>query len=462
MSRFYPFFAQNLLLPVYDIARGTSRFKFNHSLQKTQWLSQKEIDCLQTRNLRVLLAHAYETVPYYRRVFREKGLTPSDIKNVDGLVKLPVLTKEDVQRNSGDLISRGFPKSRLISYKSGGTGDQIRFYVTKQQVSWEVAAEFRAYGWAGYRFGDRCSMFWGSPIDLAKHSSLIKQLATRLERILLLNTFVISDEVLVNCARILKRFDPEIVRGYASSVYLMAKFMLEEKIDYIRPRAVITSAETLFDPMRRTIEEAFGCPVFDYYGSREVGAIAGECEEHNGYHITAENVVLEFVKEGEHVTAGERGLILVTSLRNFGMPFIRYKIGDVGIPSDENCNCGRGLPLMSSIEGRMSDFMAVYDPNLGRVVPVGPVYPIMLYALMSIPLKNVRIIQESLKKVIVKAVKDKGYSPKHTDLIISNLQRFLGTDITVEIDFVDSLPPMPSGKRSAFVSKINPFEQKQI
>jgi phenylacetate-CoA ligase len=411
------------------------------------------------RNLHTLLKYAYENVPFYREAFKQRNLTPSDIKSIDDLTKLPVLTKEDIQRSSGDLISRGFPKSRLISYKSGGTGDQIRFYITKEQVSWEVAAEFRAYGWAGYKLGDRCSIFWGSPIDLARQTSMIKRFTSGLERILILNTYVISNEVLARCASLLKKFNPEIIRGYASSVYMMAKYMLEMKLDYVRPRAVITSAETLFDSMRKTIEEAFGCPVFDYYGSREVGALAAECKEHTGYHISAENVVLEFVREGEHVTAGEKGLILVTSLRNFGMPFIRYNIGDVGIPSDEQCNCGRGLPLMSSIEGRVSEFMAVYDKRLGQVVPLGPLYPIILYALMSIPLKTVRVIQESLDKVVIKAVKDEGYSNRHTDLLVSNMHKFLGHDIIVEVDFVDSLPPLPSGKRSAFISKINPFER---
>lgn len=459
MDRFYPFFTQNWLLPMYDIVKGTSRFAFSRLLQRTQWFSRKQIDQSQMRNLHTLLKYAYENVPFYREAFKQRNLTPSDIKSIDDLTKLPVLTKEDIQRSSGDLISRGFPKSRLISYKSGGTGDQIRFYITKEQVSWEVAAEFRAYGWAGYKLGDRCSIFWGSPIDLARQTSMIKRFTSGLERILILNTYVISNEVLARCASLLKKFNPEIIRGYASSVYMMAKYMLEMKLDYVRPRAVITSAETLFDSMRKTIEEAFGCPVFDYYGSREVGALAAECKEHTGYHISAENVVLEFVREGEHVTAGEKGLILVTSLRNFGMPFIRYNIGDVGIPSDEQCNCGRGLPLMSSIEGRVSEFMAVYDKRLGQVVPLGPLYPIILYALMSIPLKTVRVIQESLDKVVIKAVKDEGYSNRHTDLLVSNMHKFLGHDIIVEVDFVDSLPPLPSGKRSAFISKINPFER---
>jgi len=458
VSKIYPLLMKNLVLPVYDIVKGTSRFKLGKVLEKTQWLPREEILRLQTMNLRVLLKHAYETVPYYRRIFRKRGLSPSDMQSVDDLLKLPVLTKVDVRKNFRDLMSQGFPRNRLISQKSGGTGDQVKFYVTKEQLSWEIAAEYRAYNWAGFRRGDRCFMFWASPIDLSKYNSAAKRFTKTLERIFVADTYVISREVLSRFAYLLGKFNPEIVRGYASSVYMMAKYLLESGVDYVRPRAVITSAETLFDFMRKTIEEAFGCPVFDYYGSREIGALAAECGEHSGYHISAENTVLEFVREDEHVTAGEKGLIVVTSLRNFGMPLIRYNIGDVGSPSDKVCSCGRGLPLLSSIEGRVSEFMAAYDKQARRVVPVGPVYPVILLALMNVPLKSVRVIQESLDKLVVRAVRDQGYSQKHTDFLVGYMHKFLGDNIVIEVEFVDSLPPLPSGKRSSFISKINPFK----
>lgn len=459
MSRFYPLFAQNFVVPVYDIARGTSRFKFGRVLQKTQWLPCEQIERLQTKSLRVLLKHAYETVPYYRKIFRERGLKPSDMKSVDDLAKLPILTKADIRKNFRDLVSPSFPRNKLIPYKTGGTGNPIQFYVTKEQLSWEVAAEYRAYGWANYRLGDRCFMFWGSPIDKSKYQSVIGHLTKTLERISFADTYFISDEVLSRFAYLLGRFNPEIIRGYATSVYMVAKYLLEKGIDYVRPKAVITSAETLFDSNRKVIEEAFGCSVFDHYGSREIGALATECEEHSGYHISAENVVFEFVREGEHVAAGEKSMILVTSLRNFGMPFIRYEIGDVGIPSNEECNCGRGLPLISSIEGRMADFMAVYDKRKGCVVPVGPVYPLVELASMHVPLESYRVIQEELNRVVIKAVKGRGYSQKHTDFLVEYMHKFLGDNVMVEVEFMDYIPPLPSGKRSQVISKVNPFEQ---
>lgn len=458
LNRFYPMFMQNFMLPLYDLAKGTSRFMCSQVLEKTQWLSRKEIDHLQTRNLHALLKYAYETVPYYRKVFKERHLLPGDIKNADDLIKLPVLTKTDIRKNFEDLISRAIPRDQLVPYESGGTGNPINFYITKEKISWEIAAEFRMYGWAGYRLGDRCFLIWGAPADLSKHKGMITRLTKVLERTTIVDAFVMSDEVLCQFVYSLRKLKPKIVKGYATPIYMVAKCLLENKISDVRPRAVITSAETLLYSRRKIIEDAFGCPVFDYYGSREVGAVAAECEQHSGYHISAENVVLEFVKKGEHVSSGESGVILVTNLRNFGMPFIRYEIGDVGKPSNEVCSCGRGLPLMSSIEGRLSEFMAVYDKRLGRIVPVSPAGPgVIGVALMHVPLESYRIIQESLDRVVIKAVKGKGYSQKHTDFLISYVRRFLGDSVAIEVEFVNYLPPLPSGKRSAFISKVNAF-----
>jgi phenylacetate-CoA ligase len=394
-------------------------------------------------------------------MFRQRALSPVDIRSVDDLTKLPVLSKANIRKNFGDLVSRDFPKSRLIPSRSGGSGDQIKFYSTKEETSWTFAAEYRAYGWGGYRLGDRCVMLWGSPMDVSKYSGLVNQLTNALNRKLVLNTYVLSDEALGKLTSALKRFKPEVIRGYASSVYMMAKHLLENGVHDLRTRAVITSAETLFGYMRKTIEDAFGCQVFDFYGSREIGSIAAECGEHYGYHISAENVVLEYVREGEHVASGETGVILATNLRNLGMPFIRYDIGDIGSPSDEDCVCGRGLPLMSSLEGRVSQFMAVYDKRLGRVVPVSTAAPgVFSMALMHMPLDRYQIIQESLERVVVKAVKGEGYSQRHTDFLLEHVRKYLGDNMTIDVVFVDSLPPLPSGKRSVFISKINPFKQQ--
>ncbi len=455
----YSILAQNLLVPFYDLVTGTNRYKCEKVLAKTQYLPKREIQTAQTENLHSLIKHAYETVPYYNHVFKQRGLKPENIRTAEDLTKLPILDKNVIRENFENLISKAIPRSQLIPYRTGGTGSPLRFYITKDQKSWEVAAEYRAYSWADYKLGDRCLMFWGSPIDRQKQNKIFRKVTHFLERTVLIDPWILSDATLEGFAHILNELKPKIVRGYAGPIYTVARYMLENSNVSAQPKAVITSAETLFPHMRKTIEKAFGCKVFDYYGSREVGAIASECEEHCGYHLSAENTVLEFVRKNEHVDTGESGKILITSLRNYGMPFIRYENGDVGKPSNDDCTCGRRLPIMKSIEGRASQFLGAYDRKTNKVVPVdASVLMDFLMIHFKYPLASFRIVQNDLEHVTVNLVKGKQSLEEDTNFLVRQLRNYLGNDVEIDIQFVDNLPPLPSGKRSPLISKINVFE----
>ncbi len=451
----YSTLIENFVEPIYDLVRGTSRFRCRRILENTQYLPMREIEHLQSHNLRALISHSYKTVPYYHRLFREAKVKPGDIQTVQDLRKLPVLKKPDIRANFRELISKNFREDQLIPYETGGTGSPLKFFITKGNISWEVAAEYRAYKWANYTLGDRCFIFWGSHRDL--HVNLAKKAASRLQRITAVEPFLLSDEVLNGFADMMDRSRPEVIRGYATPVYMMARFLLKERIESIRPRAVITHAEMLLPQMRRTIENAFGCQVFDFYGTREIGAISSECEAHNGYHISSENVVMEFVRDGETVQS-EQGKILLTNLRNYGMPLIRYENGDVGEPANEPCSCGRGLPLMKAIKGRASQFFGLRDGKTGKIVPydASVIWDHFMTFLESPP-ENYRVIQESVDHIVIKAVRGTHYSERDTERLVDELRRCLGQNITIEIDFVSALPPLPSGKRSPLISKVEVF-----
>jgi len=445
----------NIVVPIYDIVRGTSRYRCSRILDKTQYLSFEEIKRLQTTNLRFLLNHAYETVPYYHRIFRERQLTPTDIRTVEDLEKLPILRKSDIRKNFSELISRNFDGGRLIPYSTGGTGSPLRFYITKESMSWEIAAEFRAYSWGGYKPGDSCFLLWGSRRDLKKN--VARKMSAFIERRVTCDPFVLSDSVLENASRILRRISPSVIRGYATPVYVLSKYLIKNGIS-ISPKVVITSAELLSSDMRKTISEAFQCPVFDFYGSREIGAIASECEKHTGYHISSENLVVEFIKDGE-IVHSEEGQILLTNLRNYGMPLIRYQNGDVGEPSAESCTCGRELPLMKSIKGRVSQYLATRDPNTGKIVPVeASVIMDHFMTLLKTPPETYRIVQEELNRLVLYFVRGGSYSEETTVIITRELQNIFGIDTKIEVRFVDVLAPLQSGKRTPVFSTLNTFE----
>jgi phenylacetate-CoA ligase len=456
LGKLYRGFFENIVNPTYDFVRGTSRYEFGKKLEKTQWLNTEEIEKIQLQNLKMLLKTAYDSVPYYHKVFRERNLYPDDVKSVKDLLKLPVLTKKQIRDNNKELINSGFREKLIPSY-SGGTGDQVKFWITKEQMSWEVAAEFRAYRWAGYQLGDRCANLWGSSFDISKQDKLLKRITSKIERVETSSTYVISDQTLSDLVEKLRKLQPEVVKGYASSVYFIAKKMIDDGVE-LKPRTVITSAESLLPHWRETIEKAFGCRVYDYYGSREIGAIASECSVHNGYHVSAENVVLEFVRDGEHVSPGEQGEIIATNLRNFGMPLIRYAIGDAGVASDEACKCGRGLPVVKSIDGRVSQFVSMLDKKTNKIVPLLAAGPgIIAKAMDQVPVENYRVLQEDLSKITIQVMPKSDFSENHKQFILDFLNDYVGKYIAVEIQSVDDLPPLPSGKRSVVISKINPF-----
>ena len=421
--------------------------KYLRILEKTQWLKREEIAEIQRQRLRALIKHAYFKVPYYHKVFKERGLRPEDIKSKEDLAKLPILTKKEIRKNFNDLIARDFSREEMIPDSTGGsTGEPLRFYRTRESNSWASAAAFRAYGWSGFELGDKQALIWGSPIDLSRSYKLKSRISNFFLRTTILDAFSMSAVSMRKFAKELVRFKPKMIRGYASGVYLFAKFLENEGID-VKADAVITSAETLLDYQRTKMEDVFRCKVYDFYGSREVPAIASECSENCGYHISSENVLLEFIRGGEQVATNETGIILVTNLNNYAMPFIRYEIGDLGKPLGDASLCGRGLSLMKSLEGRITDVIATRDGNFVSA-------PVLTLIFKDLHVKKYQIVQESRDKIMVKIVKEDKYSQKDNNYIIKGMQKYVGGDIQIDIEFVDSIPPNKSGKRQVVISKV--------
>ena len=226
--------------------------------------------------------------------------------------------------------------------------------------------------------------------------------------------------------------------------------MLKEGIDKVGPIAVTTTAEALFEYQRREIANAFDCEVFDHYGAREHAVNSFECPEHFGYHISGDNGVLEFIKDGENVSAGEEGAIVVTDFTHFSMPFIRYKIGDVGVLSDELCPCGRGLPVMESVIGRISDILVTPQNKYSSG-------SVLSHIFKNLNIEEFMILQETKKEFTIKIVRGENYSSNDSEYIHANFKKYVGPDINVNIEFVDCIPTTKAGKRSFVKSEVQKF-----
>jgi len=416
-------------------------------LNRSQWLPREELEGIQFKRLNMLLKHACENVPYYQRKFQEAGLKPDDIKSIDDLTKLPILTKDDIRANLEDLIATNFPMEAMAPYSTGGsTGEPLHFYVTKRCKDWGSAAEYRALSWYGYEPGNKIAYLWGSPLDLSAQQARSRALRNLVLGRVWLNAFDMSPEQMSRFARKLIKFKPRVLSAYTAAAYLFARYIKEQGIKAIRPKAVITQAEQLFDHQRELIREAFACDVFDVYGSRELSTLATECPEHTGYHIPVENVVLEFIRGHKHVSPGETGKVIATDLHNYAMPFIRYQSEDLGVPSDKTCPCGRGLPLMESIEGRVLDNIVTH----GKVVSAAAITTLF----KDFPINQYQVIQESRGEILVKIVRRDEYSGADSERLLQKLHNHIGAELVINITIVDSILPEKSGKRRFIISKV--------
>lgn len=239
-----------------------------------------------------------------------------------------------------------------------------------------------------------------------------------------------------------------MIRSYPSILWLLAETVQDRKIKGIHPRLIFSTSELLSEQVREIINSSFNVELFDFYGSVEFGNFAWECQEHAGYHIDSESVVVEFLKNGEMVSPGVKGQIVVTGLFNYVMPLIRYYLGDIGTPSDEKCSCGRGLPLMKVVDGRADDFLVL--PS-GRIIS-----PRSIHVLHYIDgIARYRIIQEKMDEFIVQIVKGRNLSQKTVSQVKEEILRgCLGEDVKIRVELVDEIPRDKSGKIRAVMSKI--------
>ncbi|OHB73453.1 MAG: hypothetical protein A2V70_06780 [Planctomycetes bacterium RBG_13_63_9] len=263
-----------------------------------------------------------------------------------------------------------------------------------------------------------------------------------IDRQLFLDTGHITEEKLATFAKSLKRFRPKIILAYAQAAVLFARYLRSNGISAYRPEAIVTSAEVLEEADRRLIEEVFGCRVFNRYGCREVSVIASECDAHDGLHTMAEGLYVEVVTDGGPAAAGEPGSILVTDLLNFAMPLIRYRIADVGVWAAGCCPCGRNLPRLARIVGRVTDFLVGAD---GRLVSGAF---LSLYILGCRPsLGQVQIHQETAGNVLYRIRQSPAdHDPADLEFLRAKTREYLGRPTQVNFEFTDDIAPEPSGK----------------
>lgn len=438
-----------VLIPLYYFATGNQTHKYMRKLEKSQWFSPKEIRKLQEKKLRFLIRHAYNTVPYYHRIFRKNRLNIDSIKTLDDLGKLPVLSRNEVREEFDSLVSTSYPKKRMVYGVTGGsTGEPARFYTTRQNRWWATSARYLAWRWAGFEIGDKFAQVSGLRLDRPTFQSFGGRIEGAIKRRISMYSLQTSEEKMERFVRKMERFKPKMIYGNAAFVANLARFIEDKGIKGINVKLVIIDSMSLFDHETEMIERVFGCKIFWNYHNRENGTFASECSEHNGYHLFAQLFVFEFVREGEQVAPGETGSILVTDLTNYAMPFIRYEVGDMGVPSDDICTCGRGLPLMTKLLGRTSQILV---SATGEFI-IGPFYVCLEHFFEAGKIKQYQIVQETPARITVRIIPGRAYASEDSESVRKAMRSIVG-DLKIQVKLVDSIAKSKSGKRQVVVRK---------
>lgn len=415
-----------------------------HKLMRSQWWSYEELKELQDKKLRAIVKYAYETIPLYHEKLKNAGVRPEAIKTVEDLVKLPYTTKAEIHANFPDkVIAPQVDINKCWTPRtSGSTGIPLTVVYDEAAEDFEKATALRPNLCCGQGLFDKWIVLT-SPHHIKDKKRWFQEFG-------LFNPISISmfSDFKEQISKI-EQIKPDIIDGYSSAIYLLAQEVKKSHTD-INPRIVFGTAEFLTEEMRDVINSVFGVEIFDQFGGVEMGRTAWECPEHAGYHIDMDAVVMEFIKDGEQVASGERGEIVYTNLYNYTMPIIRYRIEDVGIPADEKCPCGRGLPLMKLVEGRKDSF--IKTPN-GRIYPQMTFWSIMRMFSESDKIINFKVIQEKIDVIKIQIVPGRGFTQETINQLKSDIKNVLGEEVHIEVEPVDEIP-REAGKVRSVVSKI--------
>lgn len=419
------------------------RYLFHlHQLRKNLDADQSKLQSLQHRKLRAVIKYAYEHVLFYHRKFDDAGIKPDDVKSVDDLSMVPVTTKSEIQKRPiEDLVSKNVDLNRCVkTMTSGSTG--IPLAIVGDGASRDVAGAVwaRALLENGLRLRDRMAII-KNPSYFEKNQGL---------RRLLRRKYISVFDSVEQQISLLEDFRPDIIKGYPQSLDLVADACRNNE-RHVKPRLIFTGGELLDEKHRSLISSVFECEVFDYYGCVEFGLLMWECSEHTGYHRNIDSVVTEFLNDGEVVGPGERGEIVCTGLHNFVMPLIRYRLDDVGIPVEDRCSCGRSLPLMKMMEGRIDDILRALD---GRAVYASSFFCNLFGNLEGI--RQFRVIQERRDKLTVQLIARERFLSDNRvlDRVRREIKGVFGEGISVDFQIVEKLDRDPTGKLKIIISNV--------
>lgn len=450
MVSLYSKVVSSLLFPLHEKLKKHDTVSIRKKLEKSQWQSPEQLVEAQQLRLQTFIKTITEHVPFYRDLFAQKQLTPQDVKTVADLTKLPFLDKATIAANFEALKSDiAGPLSRFNT--GGSSGQPLIFLLGNERVSHDVAEKWRATRWWDVDIGDKEIVAWGSPIELGAQDK-VRLIRDKLFRSELIAAFDLTPEKILAFIEQIRQTKPAMLFGYPSVFDLLAKTAEKQgiKMNDLGIKVAFVTSERLYPYQRENIERVFGCPVANGYGGRDAGFIAHQCPK-GGMHLSFEDIVVEIIdREGNPLPPGQSGEIVVTHLGTSEFPFVRYRTGDIAVMSDKQCACGRGLPMLESIEGRSTDFVVAADGTILHGLS-------LIYILRDMETVDAfKIVQERKTLTRVQVVSKTGsVDQQMRDTISQGFKARLGNDVEIEIESVDDIAPEKSGKYRYVISKVD-------
>ena len=445
---------RSVFLPFYwRYIKRSNVLEYYQELKNHQWNTIEENKKIQQKKLYKLVKYASENIPYYKKVINEYNIKFSEDNIFDDIKKFPLLTK-DVIRKHFDELYKFRDRTYFRNHTSGSTGEPAIFYQDKYYLEWKIATKIFYDEWAGRRIGEPMVKLWGAVQDISKEGQGIKgYLRQQFHGVTTLNSFMMTEKNMYDYVRKINNLKPCLILTYTNSIDELARFIQDHYLTVHPPEAIMTSAGVLFPEIRKRVEEVFGVPIFDNYGSRETGGIACNCEKNEGLHLMPDVHYMEILDDNSRgVNPGESGEIVITLLSNYTMPVIRYTIEDRGILSEKVCSCGRGFPLLEKVEGRIRN---MFKNKQGDFIDSGYFISLIYYRHY---VKQLQIIQKTVDYIVVNLVlKDSNKiqeARKDFKEINKKIRLVMGHETKIRYNIVDKIGPTKAGKHMYTFSQV--------
>lgn len=420
-------------------------YKIFDELKESQWWSIEQLKELQYERLKCMISYSVKHVPYYRIIFAEYGIVPSQIQTQEDLKKLPKLSKEIIRKESYNLISEEFDIARLrMESTAGTTGTPLTIWTDDKTYLYARAILKLQHMWADYKVDDWVGVLSGYkviPIDREKPPFWVKNY---IGKQIHFSSYHLNIKNINSYFKALKKSKIKFMLGYPSTIGLFAKLINTYIQEPIMLKGVFISSEPIYDWQRAEIKKAFQCKIYDYYSQAERIAFAINCRKTNNLHTIMEGSIIELDKVTDN-----QFRILSTTLVNYAMPLIRYEMNDItGGFVKEECSCGRKHYLIKPIETKIEDFVVTAEGNIISASILHVPIHILTGVIES------QIIQKELDVLLIKLVTDSKYDEKQDKELLNDISKCVGKKMKIFIEKVNKIPRTKNGKFRFVISEV--------